>query len=85
MEIPKINHPTGRPNFTVVVVKGRLYWFSYQTCVAFQDWNAGNLTVRQNEWGPTTGKHLNYIDGGATSARVDGPTFEARLSEVVGV
>ena len=40
---------------------GRLY-FSYQTPVAFE--KEGRLMVRQNSWGPTTGKHLNKIDGG---------------------
>ncbi len=56
-------------------------WFSYQTPVAFS--KHGKRVVRQNEWGPTTGKHLNAIDGGngAKKDRIDGTTFERLLSE----
>ncbi len=59
------------------------YWFSYKTLVAFQV--LGRLRiVRENDWGPTTGKHLNWIDGGdhyAKKERVDGETFKQTLSE----
>jgi len=34
-------------------------FFSYDTVVAFQSVN-GNF-YSENQWGPTTGKHLNYI------------------------
>lgn len=35
-------------------------WYSYETPVAFQV--AGNdIVVSENLWGPTTGKHLNWI------------------------
>ena len=60
-------------------------WFSYETPVAFRTDRTG-LVVRQNKWGPTTGKHLNAIDGGdeeAKSRRVDGPDFQALLEEVL--
>lgn len=38
-------------------------WFSYQTPVAFAV--SGNVTgfVRENDLGPITGRHLNWIDG----------------------
>ena len=36
-------------------------YFSYKTPVAFRAPGFG-LVVRENEWGPTTGKHLNAID-----------------------
>jgi len=50
-------------------------WYSYTTPVAF--WVVGhNLVVRQNDWGPTTGKHLNWIDGGNKKLRVDSDTFK---------
>ena len=50
-------------------------WFSYKTPVAFQ---TGLLprVVRQNEWGPTTGKYLNAIDGGNKKTRVASDVFE---------
>ena len=42
--------------------KGR-FWFSYQTMVAFKVFDGtGDFYIRENAWGPTTGKHLNWID-----------------------
>jgi hypothetical protein len=79
MSVPLISHPTDRPNFTRVYAGGITYWFSYETCVAFQ--NDRQLVVRKNDWGPTTGKHLNYIDDGAKSKRVDTHEFYKLLNE----
>lgn len=74
----RINHPTDRPNFSVVTVNQLCLWFSYETCIAF---NAGEGTVaRENDWGPTTGKHLNAI---GTSNRVPGDVFERMLEEAL--
>ena len=36
------------------------FWFSYDTLVAFYHPSRG-LVVHDNIWGPTTGKHLNWI------------------------
>lgn len=36
-------------------------WFSYDTVVAFQE-NGHLRKISKNFWGPTTGKHLNWID-----------------------
>ncbi len=77
--IPTIDHPTDRPNFTRVEVAGVWYWFSYSTCVAVSFHDGRGPIVRVNEWGPTTGKHLNYIDGGK-GTRVDRETFATVLS-----
>ena len=63
-------------------VGGFTFWYSYQTLVAFQAPNH-NRVVRQNDWGPTTGKHLTMIDGGRKNERVDSVTFEAKLEELV--
>jgi len=57
-------------------------WFSYQTPVAFCH-GIGQQIVRQNDWGPTTGKHLNWIDGGDKASRVDSGTFERLLAEAL--
>ena len=59
-----ITHPavgkTERPNFSCVQMPDITIWFSYNTPIAF---NAGNhLVVRENDWGPTTGRHLNYVE-----------------------
>lgn len=57
---------------------GRDFYFSYQTLVAFRI--RGRLVVRRNIWGPTTGKHLNWIDEGSLvtqAKRVSESEFEA--------
>ena len=58
--------------------RGDVY-FSYKTPVAFRV-NGSGLRVRQNDWGPTTGKHLNAIDGGNRKARIPGEQFEQELA-----
>jgi len=62
MEIERSN------NFTKVSTKDGVYAFSYDTLVAFKH-VSGSWTVSKNEWGNTTGKHLNSIDGGTTEAK----------------
>ena len=57
-------------------------WFSYKTPVAFSVMH-GPIRVRRNEWGPTTGKHLNAIDGGDKSSRMPGPDFESHLKRIL--
>lgn len=54
--------------------QGNVFWFSYKTLVAFKT-PAGPRVVRKNEWGPTTGKHLNAIDDGNKKSRVDADEF----------
>ena len=68
-------------NFTRVTVKGLSLWFSYDTVVAFT--HKGRKVVRQNDWSTTTGKHLNFIDGGNHGSRVDGDAFETLLNEAM--
>ena len=58
---------------------GNSYFFSYDTLVAFTDDNG--LCIRENVWGTTTGKHLNWIDRDK-SIRVDSKTFEDRLQRL---
>lgn len=56
-------------------------YFSYETPVAF--WLAGTgLTVCQNEWGTTTGKHLNWIDPDH-SKRIPADEFASRLESAL--
>lgn len=55
---------------------GRDFYFSYRTLVAFRG-RDGRLIVRQNDWGPTTGRHLNTIDNGRKDARLASDAFEA--------
>ena len=53
-------------------------WISYETVVAFYD--GYDLVVCDNIWGPTTGKHLNSIDGGNKASRVSYKEFNERLN-----
>jgi|TARA_R110000823_G_scaffold139565_2_gene269403 hypothetical protein len=69
-------------NTLVSTSRGDVY-YSYQTQVAFRTPQTG-LVVRENEWGPTTGKHLNSIDGGSKIAkhhRINGDTFMDQLQQ----
>lgn len=54
-------------------------FYSYDTIVAYSDSDDG-LTVCENIWSTTTGKHLNWIDGGRKDRRKDSATFDAMLS-----
>lgn len=64
---------------TMAVSDGDItYYYSYDTLIAFV--YKGIETVRQNIWGNTTGKHLNWINPDK-SIRVDGDTFNKKLKE----
>jgi hypothetical protein len=52
---------TGPEKALQIFAGGSSFWFSYRTCIAFKV-AGGPVVVCQNEWGPTTGKHLNAID-----------------------
>lgn len=73
------------PNYATLRLNGLTIHFSYETPIAFEAGGGDDFyesAVRVNDWGPTTGKHLNAIDGGsaeAKAARVGGAVFEARL------
>jgi len=49
------------PNFTSVEMGDVTIYFSYETAVGFHVAGKG-YTVVENQWGPTTGKHLNKIE-----------------------
>ena len=57
-------------------------WYSYKTVVAFR-LGFVDTVVTQNDWGPTTGKHLNWIDGGDHENRLPRAEFEAALQEAM--
>jgi len=56
-------------------------FFSYNTVVAFRD--DMQFVIRQNDWGSTTGKHLNWLDMGNKKARVPGAIFKEMLNDVL--
>ena len=56
-------------------------YFSYTTPVAFHTPKTG-LVVSENVWSRTTGKHLNWIDGGTKKDRIPHEDFTRQLSEM---
>lgn len=69
-------------NTQAVTLGDIVVYFSYSTPIAYRDWTDG-LVVSVNEWQTTTGKHLNWIDGGSPNARakrLPRPEFEAKLA-----
>lgn len=63
--------------------KGNTFYFSYKTLVAFKTKDK-TLFVRENIWGTTTGKHLNWIDGGDKESRLSEKGFEKKYYEIFG-
>ena len=61
----------------LVTVGGLEIFFSYKTPVAFRTIAAG-LVCSENEWGSTTGKHLNWIQRDK-KLRVSRTEFETRF------
>lgn len=64
--------------------RGFDFYFSYRTLVAVRV--PGHTIIRENVWGPTTGKHLNAIDGGSATAkraRLTKADFERKLAELI--
>ena len=61
----------------------RTLYFSYETLVAFSGYNSKGkhfYCIHKNEWGTTTGKHLNWIDNNK-AIRVDENEFQKQLKE----
>jgi hypothetical protein len=76
-----INHPNDRPNFSRLYLGGVTFWFSYETCIAYKLAGQAWATVRENDWGPTTGKHMNLVHG--DDRRVPSEEFEAQLGQIL--
>ena len=73
-----------KPNFTKVNIGTVMVWFSYDTPIAFKVYGQPRV-VRENIWSTTTGKHLNWIDGGTKEAkanRVSSDEFDRALDEL---
>lgn len=56
-----IEHPTDRPNFSIVRVGSLSLAFSYRTIIGISV-GFGPWKVSENVWSNTTGKHLNYLN-----------------------
>ena len=55
-------------------------WFSYETPVAF-DLDRSGIVVRENDWGPTSGKLINQLESDKKK-HVKGEQFEKMLDEI---
>lgn len=83
----RIEHPTDKANFSIVSTDRFRVAFSYETPIAYSSYEVTSSpgwtwVVRENDWGPTTGKHLNELDGGNKSRRLPSDEFEAALARV---
>ena len=56
-------------------------YFSYNTIVAFRSYEHG-LVISENNWGRTTGKHLNWINDNK-KLRISHEEFEQKLTELL--
>jgi hypothetical protein len=57
-------------------------YYSYETIIAYSD-NQDGLIVRENDWSTTTGKHLNWIDGGDKKNRKPASVFNELLQSAL--
>jgi len=65
-------------NFHSVKFKNIKVWFSYETPIAIDN---GALHVRENIWGPTTGKHLNHVSFDKDT-RINSQEFDKLLEDI---
>lgn len=77
MITPSINYIAH--NLAAVTIGRKHYYFSYNTIVAFEI--DGSLTISENIWSKTTGKHLNYINPDH-SIRIDNLEFDKLLAKL---
>lgn len=79
----EISHPTDRPNFAIVEVGDVDLAFSYRVLIGVRGPSTDyKWRVVPNKWGPTTGKHLNYLVAGKREEReVSGETLFALAME----
>lgn len=89
MEIPSIKSYGNykNDNYGVHALSVRLgqitLYFSYDTVIAYEDYQDG-LVVRENDWSTTTGKHLNFLDGGDKKSRKSATEFHQMLQAALG-
>lgn len=76
-----IDHPTDRPNFTLVTIGPIELAFSYRTVIGFRLDSIGPWVTRPNEWGPTTGRHLAWLGQNPSRApMIDADRFKVELA-----
>lgn len=66
-------------NLIAVIIGDVTSWFSYDTLVAFEIKNS--LSISENVWSNTTGKHLNLINGNK-KIRISNEQFNKRVKSL---
>jgi hypothetical protein len=79
VSIESYNEPSPQANAMYVEINDLELWFSYKTVIAFRS-DSHPLTVCENVWSTTTGKHLNLISRDKKS-RLPYDQFMAALEE----
>ena len=77
----RANHPTERPNFVIIHLPSCQLAFSYETLIGVA--YGGRWYIAKNTWGPTTGKHLNYLDANHVTDRLPQSEIESLAYDVV--
>lgn len=72
------NH--GTVNKNEVTIGDLTIYFSYKTPIAYT--YKGDFKCRQNSWGNTTGKFLNYLCPDKKE-RIDGVLFDASINNLI--
>jgi hypothetical protein len=75
MGLPRISFYGINNNSLEITIGSVKVWFSYTTPIAFKV-DGDQLVVRRNVWSNTTGRHMNFIDGGKHRSRVNAEVFE---------
>lgn len=72
--------PSAQSNAKKVSIGDLTLYFSYETIVGFHHYTTGNV-ARENDWGPTTGKHFNVFS--EKKERLGAEQFQAKLQELL--
>jgi hypothetical protein len=79
-----VNYSRGQ-NARYVTIGNMQLFFSYRTVIAIKYMNKAGEYVqhgRVNEWGPTTGRHMNDVPGNHKDDRLSGEDFINELEKM---
>ena len=79
MKLPRLQYTV---NTATLELPAITIYFSYETPIAFNDYDGEGFVIRENDWSTTTGKHLNAIDSDH-SVRIPGDKFNELLEEAL--
>ena len=79
-DLPSVYHI--RVNYCMATLGKITIWFSFSVPIAFSI-HGSVPTYRVNDWGQSTGRHLNDIGRHRKEDRIPGVEFEARLLDAM--